>query len=62
MSGGRRRCRALAPILLVLLTMLAITVGGFPANAAGASHLAPAQQRHGAYVVAEEQVGPTWST
>jgi hypothetical protein len=58
MSGGRRRYRALAPILLASLTMLAITVGGFPANAAGARHLVPAQQRNGAYVVAEEQVGP----
>jgi hypothetical protein len=59
MSGGRR-CRALAPILLALLTLLAITVGGFPASAAGAQ--VPARHGHGAYVVAEEQVAPTWST
>jgi diacylglycerol O-acyltransferase / trehalose O-mycolyltransferase len=58
MSGGRRRCRALAPILLASLALLAITAAGFPANAAGAHGLVPARQRDGAYVAAEEQVGP----
>ena len=58
MSGGRRRCRALAPILLLSVTVLAIMAGAFPANAAGAHGLGPAQQRDRAYVVAEQQVGP----
>jgi hypothetical protein len=40
---------------LVLLAMLAVLVGAAPAIAAGPGG-------DGASVVAEEQVGPTWST
>jgi diacylglycerol O-acyltransferase / trehalose O-mycolyltransferase len=58
MSGGRRSWRALAPLLVVLLTVLAVAVGAFPAVAAGPRASAPAHQRDGAYVVAQEQIGP----
>jgi len=58
MSGGRRRDRALAPLLLVLLTVFAIMLGTVQASAAGPRAAAPAHQRDGAYVVAQEQVGP----
>jgi hypothetical protein len=54
MSGSRRRDRAIGP-LLVLLTLLAVLLGAVPAGAAG-------PPGDGASVVAEEQVGPTWST
>jgi S-formylglutathione hydrolase FrmB len=50
MSGGRRRDRAIAP-LLALLTLLAVLLGAAPAGAAG-------PPGNGASVVAEEQVGP----
>ena len=58
MSGGHRRDRALTPILFVLLTVLALMLGASPASATGPRSSAPAHQREGAYVVAQEQVGP----
>jgi diacylglycerol O-acyltransferase/trehalose O-mycolyltransferase len=58
MSGGRRRDRALTPTLWVLLTVLAIMLGASSARAAGHRSSAPAHQSEGAYVVAEEQIGP----
>ena len=58
MSGGRRRYRALTPILWVLLIVLALMLGAFPASGAGLRSSAPAHQREGAYVVAQEQIGP----
>ena len=58
MSGGRRRYRALTPTLWALLTVLAIMLGASPATAAGHRSSAPAHQREGAYVVAQEQIGP----
>ena len=50
MSGGRRRDRAIAP-LLVLLTLLAVLLGAVRASVAGTAG-------DGASVVAEERVGP----
>ena len=58
MSSGHRRNRALTPMLFVLLSVLAITLGASPASAAGHRSSAPTHQREGAYVVAQEQVGP----
>ena len=57
MSGGHRRVRALTPILVVLLTVVALMLGASPARGAGHRHSAPAHQREGAYAVAQEQVG-----
>src|SRR5919112_3154637 len=58
MSGGRRRDRALTPTLWALLTVLAIMLGASPASAAGHRSSAPAHLSEGAYVVAQEQIGP----
>jgi diacylglycerol O-acyltransferase/trehalose O-mycolyltransferase len=58
MSGSRRRDRALTPILFVLLTVVALMLGASPASATGHRSSAPAHQREGAYVVAQEQIGP----
>jgi diacylglycerol O-acyltransferase / trehalose O-mycolyltransferase len=58
MSGGRRRYRALTPILWALLTVLALMLGASPASAAGHRSSAAPHQSEGAYVVAQEQIGP----
>ena len=58
MSGGHRRDRALTPILFVLLTVIALMLGASPASATGHRSSAPAHLREGAYVIAQEQVGP----
>jgi diacylglycerol O-acyltransferase / trehalose O-mycolyltransferase len=45
-------------MLFVLLTVLAMMLGASPASAVGHRSSAPAHQREGAYVVAQEQIGP----
>jgi diacylglycerol O-acyltransferase / trehalose O-mycolyltransferase len=45
-------------MLFIVLTVVALMMGAFPASAAGHRSSAPAHQGGGAYVVAQEQVGP----